>query len=192
MKQILLFTFLISFSFSTLSQENNNQRTIEQSIDSLYIKSSSWEFYKIIKKTRYQQLKKEVLDSLNYYKSDIQSKSRFIKKQQDSIQDAKKVIDDLSLDIKLSLDKRNEIKFLGISFTKTTYQLFVWGIIIALLVILSYYVYRFSNSHLVTKNAQKELADLEEEFATHKKKAMSKEQKLRRQLQDEINKQRGV
>lgn len=185
----LIVLFVCSLSFA---QQTKKDKTIEESIDSIYNMSSSWEFYKIIKKERYLNLKKEILDSLNLYKSDIQSKTRFIKSQQDSIVDAKKVIDDLSLEVKLSLDRRNEIKFIGISFTKTTYQIIVWGIIIGLLAVLSYYVYRFNNSHSVTKNAQKELEDLEEEFAAFKKKTMTKEQKLRRQLQDEINKQRGV
>ena len=185
----LIVLFVCSLSFA---QQTKKDKTIEESIDSIYNMSSSWEFYKIIKKERYLNLKKEILDSLNLYKSDIQSKTRFIKSQQDSIVDAKKVIDDLSLEVKLSLDRRNEIKFIGISFTKTTYQIIVWGIIIGLLAVLNYYVYRFNNSHSVTKNAQKELEDLEEEFAAFKKKTMTKEQKLRRQLQDEINKQRGV
>lgn len=188
----LTYFFIIIFTSFSFAQQTSSNKTIEESIDSIYNISSSWEFYKIIKKDRYLNLKKEILDSLNVYKSDIKSKSKFIQKQQDSILKAKKVIDDLSFDLKLSLDKRNEISFFGISLSKTVYQFIVWGIIIGLLFILIYYIYRFNNSHSVTRNAQNELANLEEEFAAHKKKAMEKEQKLRRQLQDEINKQRGV
>ena len=179
---------LFCINFSSYSQQN----TIEQSIDSLYLKSSSWEFYKLIKKNRYKNLKKEILDSLNYYKSDIQLKNKTINNQKDSIKESKEVINILSTDLKFSLDKRNEISFLGISFTKITFQIIVWSIILALIVVLLYFMYQFKNSHVVTKNAQNELHSLEVEFEVFKKKAMTKEQKLRRQLQDEINKQRGV
>ena len=37
-----------------------------------------------------------------------------------------------------------------------------------------------------------ELTKVEEEFNSYKKKSLVSDQKLRRQLQDEINKQRGV
>lgn len=192
MKPLILATLLFFCIGPIVSQQKTQSKTIEESIDSIYKISSSWEYYKLVRKDRYESLKKEILDSLSLYKSDIKSKSVFISKQQDSILNAKKVIDDLSLEIKLSLDKRNEIKFLGISFRKATYQVIVWSVILILILALSYFAYQFKNSHSVTKKAQNELEDLEEEFAAHKKKAMSKEQKLRRQLQDEINKQRGV
>ena len=42
------------------------------------------------------------------------------------------------------------------------------------------------------QKARYDLQELEEEFAVHKKKSLEREQKLRRQLQDEINKQRDV
>ncbi|WP_407267387.1 hypothetical protein R8G64_12630 [Tenacibaculum maritimum] len=44
----------------------------------------------------------------------------------------------------------------------------------------------------MTKEAKNNLAEIEQEFEEHRKKSLEKEQKIRRQLQDEINKQRGV
>lgn len=192
MKTIILLLFSALLSFSIYAQETTNGKSIEASIDSIYDVSSSWELYKLVRKERYQWLKKEVLDSLKMYKNDIRVKSQTIASLEDSLSANKIVLDELNMDLKLSLDRRNEIKFLGISFAKTTYQLLVWSLVLILFICLGYYIYKFNNSHVVTKNAQNELADLEEEFAAFKKKAMTKEQKLRRQLQDEINKQRGV
>ena len=43
----------------------------------------------------------------------------------------------------------------------------------------------------VTKAAKKSLEDTELEFEEHRRVALEREQKVRRQLQDEINKQKG-
>ena len=53
-------------------------------------------------------------------------------------------------------------------------------------------MYKFYNSNTVTKEAQNNLTDVEQEFELHRKKSLEKEQKLRRKLQDEINKQRNA
>lgn len=191
--RFILFFFVAFFATSlSFSQNTVEKVTIEKSIDSLYNRSSSWEFYKIIKKDRYLNLKKEILDTIAVYKLEIQKKSDLIKIKDDSLKNTKEVVDILSGDLKQTIASKNEINFLGISFSKSNYQLFVWSIILILGIALGYFIFQYKNSHLVTKSAQNELEELEEEFAAHKKKAMGKEQKLRRQLQDEINKQRGV
>jgi hypothetical protein len=54
-----------------------------------------------------------------------------------------------------------------------------------------FFMYKFSNSNLLTKEAKHNLAEVEQELSQFRKKTLEKEQKLRRQLQDEINKQRN-
>jgi hypothetical protein len=66
----------------------------------------------------------------------------------------------------------------------------MWSIIGALLALLIFFVYKFNNSNVVTKEAKLALAEMEEEFEEHRKVALEREQKVRRQLQDEINKQK--
>ena len=51
--------------------------------------------------------------------------------------------------------------------------------------------YKFYNNKYFTKKAQNDLTEIEEEFAAFRKKTLEREQKLRRQLQDEINKQQN-
>ena len=53
------------------------------------------------------------------------------------------------------------------------------------------FIYRFKNSNTVTKSAKKSLAEIEEEYEDHRRNALEREQKVRRQLQDELNKQKG-
>ena len=52
--------------------------------------------------------------------------------------------------------------------------------------------YKLKDVVKITSQAKKELTRVEEEFNSYKKKSLVRDQKLRRQLQDEINKQRGI
>lgn len=193
MKYLTTLTLILLFGISVFSQEEiEKSKSIEESIDNLYKKSSSWEYYKVIRKDRFLNVKKEILDSLDFYKNNLIKKSNLIDKLHDSLADSKKVIETLSFDMKFYLDKQNEISFFGIKLTKLLYQFIVWAIIIIVLALLNYYIFRFKNSHIVTRKAQEELKEVEEELAEYRKKSIQREQKLRRQLQDEINKQRGI
>ncbi|MCB0431897.1 MAG: tRNA (guanine-N1)-methyltransferase, partial [Mangrovimonas sp.] len=66
----------------------------------------------------------------------------------------------------------------------------LWGIIGILLALLGFFIYKFKNSNTITKESKKALADIELEFEEHRKVALEREQKVRRQLQDELNKQK--
>ncbi|MFD2568984.1 hypothetical protein [Pseudotenacibaculum haliotis] len=186
----LLFVFLLSSS--VFSQQTKDTLTLPEKFDKIYRTSSSYQEYKVVRKTRFQDLKKQVLDSLNSLKSELKSKEQRITIQKDSIAETKKVLEILDGELKQTIAQKNGIKIFGIEILKSTYNMIVWGLIILLLALLLYFVYRFKNSNIVTTEAKAELSNLEEEFALHKKKSLEREQKLRRQLQDEINKQRGV
>ncbi|MEX0314527.1 MAG: tRNA (guanine-N1)-methyltransferase, partial [Allomuricauda sp.] len=57
-----------------------------------------------------------------------------------------------------------------------------------LLLFLLLFIYRFRNSNVLTSQAKEALADLEKEFEEHRRRALEREQKISRQLQDELNK----
>lgn len=185
---ILIFIVIISLN----AQESKDTLTIPEKFDKIYRISTSYQEYKVVGMQRFQDLKKEVLDSLNDLKSEIKIKNELIQAQKDSISDITKVAEIVESDYRQTLSKTRSIDFLGIEFLKTTYNTVVWSIIVTILILLIYFVYKFKNSNRVTKQAKSDLKELEEEFATDKKKSLKREQKLRRQLQDEINKQRGV
>ena len=79
----------------------------------------------------------------------------------------------------------------GIPMSKSGYNVLMWSIIAGLLGLLLLFIYRFKNSNTITRNANKALAEIEEEFEEHRKVALEREQKVRRQLQDELNKQKS-
>ncbi len=188
----LLIVFCIFLSISVQAQQKKDTLTILEKFDKIYRISTSYQEYKVISKERYRNLKNQVADSIKDLKSKVLSNQRQIESQKDSINGIKKIAATFETDWRQTLAQKNSIRFLGIEFSKSTYNIIVWSIITILLVFLLYFMYRFKNSNVLTTNAKSDLIDLEQEFAIHKKKSLEREQKLRRQLQDEINKQRGV
>ena len=143
-------------------------------------------------KTRYRALQKGVLDSLKNVQSELNSKKQLIISKNDSIQNLQLQVLTLDADLKKTNTEKDSISLFGMLISKGTYNIILWSIIIVLILVLAYFIYQFKNSHVVTSEAKANLQEAEEELATHKKKSLEREQKLRRQLQDEINKQRGV
>ena len=89
------------------------------------------------------------------------------------------------------LSKENSIGLFGIQLSKGMYSFILFAIILLLLASLGYYIYMYNNSNVFTVAAKNNLDAAEEELNIFKKKALEKEQKLRRQLQDEIIKNRN-
>ena len=54
-----------------------------------------------------------------------------------------------------------------------------------------FFIYKFRNSNAVTRAAKKSLEETELEFEEHRRTALEREQKVRRQLQDELNKNKS-
>ena len=186
--------FIFIFTQSIIAQENlpEQPNTVENQFNELYKKSNNYQIYKVIKKNEYLRLQKSILDSIKVIKTDAASKQVKINEQQKSITELQTKIDTLNTDLATSIGKEDAISFIGIPLDKGTYNTIVWGIIFTLLAGLAFFIYRFNNSNVVTKETKSLLSDTEEEFEQYKRKSIEKEQKLRRQLQDEINKQRGV
>ncbi|CAL2083377.1 hypothetical protein [Tenacibaculum sp. 190524A05c] len=166
--------------------------TVENQFIKAYGKASNWREYKMITRPDFQTLQKNILDSVISLKKNITTKQLKINEQEKSILALNEKIETLSNNLNSSIDKENKINFIGIGMTKNSYNLLLWSIITVLAITTVFFILRFKNSNSLTKAAKTNLAEIEEEFELHRKKSLEKEQKLRRQLQDEINKQRGV
>ena len=80
---------------------------------------------------------------------------------------------------------------LGMQTSKTNYNVIMWSIIAALTAFLLFFIYKFKNSNSLTKEAKHKLEEVETEFEEHRRTALEREQKVRRQLQDELNKNKA-
>jgi hypothetical protein len=185
---ILFFSFTVSLSFS--QEKQDTQKSIENQFEEIYKKSNSYEAYKIIKKRYYQNLKQNTIDSLKQSKKIISDKEHLLFTQKNKLEKDSILLSKTTLELKNSIKREKSISFLGILVSKKIYNLLLWGIVIILLMSLSLFIVKFIRNNRITKTAQRNVIDLEKEFELFRKKSVQREQKLRRQLQDEINKQR--
>jgi hypothetical protein len=193
MKTLRIFLFFI-LTQSVIAQTTitNEPNTVKNQFKKLYKNSNNYQIYKVVKKNTFLSLQKNILDSIKIIKEDAASKQLKINEQQKSITSLQTKIDTLNSDLSVSIDKEDAFSFVGISLNKGTYNTILWSIIGILLIGLAFFIYRFNNSNSVTKETKILLTDVELELEQYKRNSIDKEQKLRRQLQDEINKQRGV
>jgi uncharacterized protein HemX len=193
MKSKILFILFFITSFSSFSQEViEEDYSIKSQFDKIYRTSTTYQIYKVIGKEKYQKLKSNVLDSLKNSKKLISEKENLLKSERENIQRLNTSLNKTKVDLEAALQKENSISLFGAQLNKITYNIILWFIIIVLALCLIFFVFKFSKSNLLTKEAQGNLNGVEAEFDNHKKKSIEREQKLRRQLQDEVNKLRNI
>lgn len=195
MKSLFFTLFLLFIQYTSFSQENNNvvieDKTLEGQFDKIYRISTSYQTYKVISKDKFQELKNNVLDSIKASNKDLKEQKVFLKNERDNVAKLNAELNKTKEDLKKAQEKENSISLFGFQISKVTYNLILWLIIISLALALAFFVFKFSKSNILTKKAKEELEDVEQEFEVQRKKSLEREQKLRRQLQDEINKQRN-
>ncbi len=191
--------FLTLFSVSVIAQTKLTKKqiselpnTIENQFVKTYSKASTYQEYKMIKRTDFRTFEKSVLDSVQILRKEIVTRQETINNQTKSIDDLNNKISGLTEELNESQGKEDNMSLLGANISKTSYNLTLWSLIAILTLVMLFFIFKFKSSNVVTKQAKRNLEEIEQEFETHRKKSIEKEQKLRRQLQDEINKQRGV
>lgn len=198
MKFILILLVSISFSISSQELEQSQEDTsINGQFDKIYRTSTTYKpagtnkKYKVINLLNYQQLKANVLDSLKKLEKEISKQENLLNSEREQTQKTNQLLAKTQSDLLASNKKENSISLFGIQLSKMNYNLLLWSIIIITLLLLFYFIFKFFRSNLLTKEAQNNLVDVEQEFEQHRKKSLEREQKLRRELQDEINKSRS-
>jgi len=167
-----------------------NNGTIESQFDYLYRKSSSYQEYKVVKKTFYTKIKGNVLDSLGELKTELNDTKIVVETQNVEINKLKSDLKTTNDNLTGVTKEKDSIQFIGIPMTKSSYNTLLWSIILGLVVLLSVFIFKFKSSNSITKLAQSQLLDTEGEFDSYKVTALEREQKVRRELQDELNKKK--
>jgi|SRR6185312_1307588 len=142
---------------------------------------------------RYQQplisaLWKSAIDTLNINK-------RQLKDAQSKLTVQRKTIDSLKADaaskdqtLNTSHARADEVNVLGLSLSKTVYNLITWGLILLFGITAVSVIARSANYRHEAKEKAQLYQELEDEFKGYKTKANDKEKKLARELQTERNK----
>lgn len=168
--------------------------TVESQFDYIFSKSGNYNAegrrYEVVRAIDLDKLRNNVLDTLSAGRKAAGELQATISGQQATIADLNTKLEATSAQLAEVTEQKDSMSFFGAQLSKTTYNLILWTIIIALSLLLLLFVFRFRSSNTLTQEAKAKLADLEAEYENHRRRALEREQKLSRQLQDELNKQR--
>ena len=199
-------TFLCLFSLSASAQNDNigkddnlslNNSTLNNQFEYVLKKSGNFkgtngQMYEAVKRSMLLTLQAHAIDSLNTLHKELADTQAIVENQSTEISDLKTKLSTTQNDLDKTNAEKNSMSFFGLQMSKTGYNLLMWSIIAGLLALLIFFIYKFKNSNIITRKAKLALSEIEDEFEEHRKTALEREQKVRRQLQDEINKQKGV
>jgi len=146
--------------------------------------------YKVVKKEWLLSLQRHTIDSMKLLQKKIHTSLSTINTQKENIKNLNNELTSTKSNITQLNSEKNSISFFGNQMSKTAYNSMLWAIIAGLLGAMLFFIFKFNDSNTVTKSTKKSLLDIETEYEEYRRKALEREQKIMRKLQDEINKQR--
>ncbi|RXJ50722.1 tRNA (guanine-N1)-methyltransferase [Gelidibacter gilvus] len=189
--------FVVSNAQKTTTTEEEDtlsltEGTIDNQFEYVIQKSYNYQEYKNVKKTWLYQLKAHTLDSLKALQNDLKTTQSTVDSLAQEIVTLKSNLSETESTLADTNEEKDNMALFGLQMSKDNYNVLMWSIIGALFFLLLIFIYKFRNSNSVTRLAKKSLVETEEEFEEHRRTALEREQKVRRQLQDEINKQKTL
>lgn len=199
-KTLLALSMVFSLSMNAqVAQEEEqlkrNEGTVGDQIE--YIISKSYTYRgngKVYKNVQYHwltELKASILDSLRVKDKNLADTKAIVDTQAQEIEDLKNNLANTQSNLDKTNLEKDSMALFGIQMSKGGYNLLMWSIIGGLLALTLLFLYRFNSSNSATKKAKLKLEEVESEFEEHRRVALEREQKVRRQLQDEINKNKS-
>ena len=170
--------------------EEAKPTTLEGVFQQLIDRSGVWQNFKMLDRGKLAAFQRSMTDSINGVRSQLVAEKQKVKENEATIKDLNDKITEIQAALDQTKDQKDSVSFFGALVSKGLYNTIMWGIVLALASLLVLYIYKFSNGNVVTKKSINDLNELQEEYENYRKAAIEREQKVRRQLQDEINKHR--
>ena len=170
--------------------EEAKPTTLEGVFQQLIDRSGAWQNFKMLDRGKLAAFQRSMTDSINGVRSQLVAEKQKVKENEATIKDLNDKITEIQAALDQTKDQKDSVSFFGALVSKGLYNTIMWSIVLALASLLVLYIYKFSNGNVVTKKSINDLNELQEEYENYRKAAIEREQKVRRQLQDEINKHR--
>jgi tetrahydromethanopterin S-methyltransferase subunit B len=196
---IVAFLFVANQQFAQDAGEEDDKLSLDQGpisnqFDYLAKRSGNYRAdgvrYEVVKETNLFKIRKNVLDSIAAMNKKTGELKSTIAEHETTITSLNKKLEETTTNLSSVTEEKDSMSFIGIPVSKGTYNFILWTIIAGLFLLLGLFIYRFRNSNILTQEAKQNLSELEVEYEDHRRRALEREQKISRQLQDEINKQK--
>lgn len=182
----LLFVLVTSNAQETSSTSTN----LSGQFDYILTKSESYRDLQIVKRKWIENLKESVFSSYTSLETQFLESKAMMQKQQREIESLKTKLQQANASLATYTNKGPTVTFLGIAFNQIVFGTLFSILFFGSLILACVFAIKYNKSNELTLNAKNVLAELEEEFQEYKRKTIEREQKISRQLQDELNKQK--
>ncbi len=198
-KTLFFLVFLTVFQVSD-AQRNRRQidstlslhsGTIDNQFEYVIQRSNRYQEFKVVKREWLYTLKSHVLDSIKVARENLVATQNEVNTQAEQISTLNNELQNTKNNLTQVEGEKDSMALFGIQMSKIAYNSLMWTIIGVLLFLLFFFVFKFKSSNSITKQAKQKLQELELEYEDHRRVALEREQKVRRQLQDEINKNKA-
>jgi len=183
----VLFTFSIfQIAISQTSEEGNSLKsgTIDSQFDYIYNTSNNFQEYKVVKKANLDLLKSNILDSMKTMRDELASQKLLMQGKNDSIASLNALLEVSESEKQVVIDAKDNFTFWGIGIHKAVYSSMMWVLVGVLAAALAFFSFQYSRSFKKIRKAERDLAEVQEEFDNHRKNTLERERKLKRELID--------
>jgi predicted nucleic acid-binding Zn-ribbon protein len=171
-----------------LAQETNENAlqsgTIDEQFDYIYGASNNYQEYKVVRRSFLDRLKSNMLDSIQTMRGEVLELKNDVQTRQDSIRSIQNLLAQTESEKQEAIAAKDNFNFLGLGIQKGVYSTFMWILVGALAAALALFSFKYFRSFSKIKKAEKDLAELQEEFEQHRKNTLERERKLKRELID--------
>jgi len=188
-KKTLITSFIVLLSATAFSQGFSIEAaydtlTMEAQFEHLFKRSNRYEEYKVMRTSAFEALKKNALDSIKEYTTQISLLKNEIKTLNKTIETQSSANEQLSDELNQTKLAQNSMSLVGVRLSKEAYNSVMWGLIICLLALATILFSLFKKGHTTVRATKKRLEEVQEDLETHRKNALVREQKLARELMD--------
>jgi len=184
------FTTVEAQNIEAVTEKPINKTTVENQLNVIVSNSTEQNGVKMIRKADLETLHSDVITLLSRNENDLTASKEVIESKNAEIKDLLTQVDEANSKVAATDTANETFLFLGMSLSKALYHSVMWSMVFTLVIFAVFLTTRFKKANGITREAKEKLAEVEEEFESFKRNAIEREQKLRRQLQDEINKQK--
>ncbi|MCM4157913.1 hypothetical protein [Gramella sp. AN32] len=189
---VAVFVFVSVFQMNAQEDSLATKTPIQDEFTTLIESSNNYQGYKVVDYDKLIRLKNTTNTYINDLKAEISTQKSTVDQQNSEIQNLKNELKTTQQNLQDVSEEKDALMFLGMPFSKGGYKAMMWGIVLILVVILVILFFRYRSSHSAIRESRQKLDETEKEFDVYRTKALEKEQRLGRMLQDERNKQGGV
>ncbi|MDD3723806.1 MAG: hypothetical protein WAV86_11725 [Lutibacter sp.] len=180
--------FITSNIFSQTNNKLQDTVSVKSQFEYLMDNSNTLQDYKVVRTSLLLKLKSNVIDSISASKKKLLDNASVLNSQKiliDSLNIKLAAADSMIMELRA---EKESISLFGISFEKTVFKTMFFLIVVGLIGALLFFITKFKQSNSITTQCKLASKQTEEEFAIYREKALEREQKAMRRLQDELNK----